>query len=66
MLLKVKINTSYVIFVENLNLITMEYIKEIERGREWRLRFFKWFDYMSLRPQDVEPMGYIFIIFSLV
>ena len=25
--------------VENLNLMTMENIKEIERGREWRLEF---------------------------
>ena len=29
------------------------YKREIERGREWRLGFFKWFGYVSLRPQDV-------------
>ena len=42
--------------VKNLNLIEiiMEInIIEIERGREWRLGFFTWFGYVSLRPQDV-------------
>ncbi len=41
--------------VENLNLMTMERYKRVlerERKRMWRLGFFKWFGYVSLRLQD--------------
>ena len=59
------------LYVENLNLI--EILMEIniierdeDRGREWRLGFFNWFDYMSLRPQDVaNGLHLYYIIFVL-
>ena len=48
--------TGYVHFmcVENLNLMTMENIKEFEKERKrMEVRVFKWFGYVSLRPHDV-------------
>jgi hypothetical protein len=40
------------------------YKREIERGREWRLGFFKWFGYVSLRPQDVaNGLHFYYILF---
>ena len=33
-----------------------------KRGREWRLRFFKWFDYVSLCPQDVANVLHLYYI----
>jgi hypothetical protein len=41
------------------------YKREIERGREWRLGFFKWFDYVSLRPQDVANGLHLYYILSV-
>ena len=50
--------------VENLNLMIMEYIKEINRGCEWRLGFSEWFDYVSLHPQDVTNRLHLYYILS--
>ena len=57
-----------VLFVENLNLMIMENIKERyrERGREWRLRFFKWFGYVSLRPHDVANGLHLYYILCMM
>ena len=53
--------------VENLNLMIMEnIIKEIERGREWRLGFFKWFGYVSLRPHDVANGLHLYYILCMI
>ncbi len=56
------------LFVENLNLMRMENIKERyrERGREWRLGFFKWFDYVSLRPYDVANGLHLYYILCMI
>ena len=40
--------------------------RDEERGREWRLGFFKWFGYVSLRPQDVaNGLHLYYILFVL-
>ena len=54
--------------VENLNLMTMENIKKIEmkREREWRLGFFKWFGYVSLRPHDVANELHLYYILCMI
>jgi hypothetical protein len=49
--------------------MTMENIKEIERERErreWRLGFFKWFGYVSLRPQDVANGLHLYYILCMI
>jgi hypothetical protein len=54
--------------VENLNIMIMENIKEryIERGREWRLGFFKWFGYVNLRPYDVTNGLHLYYILCMM
>jgi hypothetical protein len=47
--------------------MTIENINEIEkRGREWRLGFFKWFGYVSLRPHDVANRLHLYYIFCMI
>ena len=38
---------------------------EMKRGREWRLGFFKWFGYVSLRPHDVANGLHLYYILSV-
>jgi hypothetical protein len=40
--------------------------RDEERGREWRLGFFKWFDYVSLRPHDVANGLHLYYILYMM
>ena len=43
-----------------------KYKRVIERGKEWMLRFFKWFGYVSLRPQDVANELHLYYILCMI
>jgi hypothetical protein len=42
------------------------YKRDRERGREWRLGFFKWFGYVSLRPHDVANGLHLYYILFMI
>jgi hypothetical protein len=42
------------------------YKRDRERGREWRLGFFKWFSYVSLRPHDVANGLHLYYILFMI
>ena len=42
------------------------YKRDRERGREWRLGFFKWFGYVSLRPHDVANGIHLYYILFMI
>ena len=38
----------------------------MKREREWRLGFFKWFGYVSLRPHDVANVLHLYYILCII